>query len=724
MTGGNPFYPADTTGYGNGLSGGGIFNGINGGMDPMLDTSGLGGYIPPPDSSIIGSRDMGGNVIGGSLIGAGGVDASGTHNIFGSTTPSGGFGNWPSIYPGVGLGLAEAILASIALTRGVPDLTAPGATPAQVVSSAAGIVTDPLGATNQTVSNVGNQVRGVFRPDPENDAQDTVVIPAGAIGGNPSPATTVGNPRQPVNASGQTTNSRTTQGVGTTATNQNGSNGIVIPGGQSGQGDNGYPAQRTATATPTGGGTDGNGRSTVINGIDTQTGRPIDNDVYGPERVSPSIITPFGGPKTGDKKHDDAVTLLYNARTTPGSPPFPPVLVAPVNRPNTTTPTGSPPTPRDLYDEGVIGTDAYKRLGRDIFENYSGNAGNYGRQDLNNLGGLYGLQGNPFLGDVNAAASQVANAQTGAAMRGFTGNLAGSGGDLLALLKQYNPDQYSGLSAANRFGSSGAGSLGGDLEAMARQQLALGSGLSAAQIHDSQQSARAADSARGLLMGPSAVGNEVLMQDRYGQELLRQRQGFASGVNQNLASNSFQNAALQSQAAFNPSQYFGNATGNYGTNAQVNAMGTGFSSGANSNQYVQGLANPYSEYGADVHGTNFNSATAQYIAGLNNAAALQGANTKANSALVSGFLKFAGDYFSRNPTSAKVCWVAREVFGVESPKWLLFRHWLCTKAPRWFLRAYLKYGERFAAWISDKSILKSMIRRWMESKILTIQGGY
>jgi hypothetical protein len=42
---------------------------------------------------------------------------------------------------------------------------------------------------------------------------------------------------------------------------------------------------------------------------------------------------------------------------------------------------------------------------------------------------------------------------------------------------------------------------------------------------------------------------------------------------------------------------------------------------------------------------------------------------------------------------------------------------MLSKAPRWFLKLYIKYGERFAEFISNKPMLKSIIRKWMDSKI-------
>jgi hypothetical protein len=63
------------------------------------------------------------------------------------------------------------------------------------------------------------------------------------------------------------------------------------------------------------------------------------------------------------------------------------------------------------------------------------------------------------------------------------------------------------------------------------------------------------------------------------------------------------------------------------------------------------------------------------------------------------------------------CWVAREVYGIENPKWLEFRYWMLNDAPSWFRNLYVKYGERIAKFISNKPLVKSIIRKWMNTKI-------
>ncbi len=64
-----------------------------------------------------------------------------------------------------------------------------------------------------------------------------------------------------------------------------------------------------------------------------------------------------------------------------------------------------------------------------------------------------------------------------------------------------------------------------------------------------------------------------------------------------------------------------------------------------------------------------------------------------------------------------ICWVAREVYGEENPKWLLFRRWMIFEAPEWLNWIYLRYGDRFAKWLHRHPRWKAPIRRWMDSVI-------
>ena len=94
-----------------------------------------------------------------------------------------------------------------------------------------------------------------------------------------------------------------------------------------------------------------------------------------------------------------------------------------------------------------------------------------------------------------------------------------------------------------------------------------------------------------------------------------------------------------------------------------------------------------------------------------NEASMYGANVAADAAIKAGLYQGIGSAIGG------FCWVAREVYGPLNPQWLQFRSWLDTEAPNWFYNLYLKFGERFANWISDKPRIKAIIRKWMDTKI-------
>lgn len=86
---------------------------------------------------------------------------------------------------------------------------------------------------------------------------------------------------------------------------------------------------------------------------------------------------------------------------------------------------------------------------------------------------------------------------------------------------------------------------------------------------------------------------------------------------------------------------------------------------------------------------------------------------QARAAMLSSLFGAAGKVGS----AAVMCWVAREVYGIENPKWLQFREWMLSKSPKWFRALYLKHGAAVAGWLRDKPRLKSIIRRWMDGRI-------
>jgi hypothetical protein len=95
---------------------------------------------------------------------------------------------------------------------------------------------------------------------------------------------------------------------------------------------------------------------------------------------------------------------------------------------------------------------------------------------------------------------------------------------------------------------------------------------------------------------------------------------------------------------------------------------------------------------------------------------LAGASMQANAAKQAGKSSLMGS-LGGAAIGALFCWVAREVYGEENPKWLEFRKWLISNADDNLLDAYIEHGEEFAAFISDKPKLKQLVKTWMDSKI-------
>lgn len=100
-----------------------------------------------------------------------------------------------------------------------------------------------------------------------------------------------------------------------------------------------------------------------------------------------------------------------------------------------------------------------------------------------------------------------------------------------------------------------------------------------------------------------------------------------------------------------------------------------------------------------------------------NAANMYGAGLAADATKTAGLYSGIGSAIGGIAGGIGACWVAREVYGVHNPAWLLFREWMLNDSPGWFRATYIKFGERFAKFISNKPRLKARIRLWMDTKI-------
>lgn len=99
---------------------------------------------------------------------------------------------------------------------------------------------------------------------------------------------------------------------------------------------------------------------------------------------------------------------------------------------------------------------------------------------------------------------------------------------------------------------------------------------------------------------------------------------------------------------------------------------------------------------------------------------LAGAQAQANAAAKAGQMSMMGSLGGAAMGAGALmllCWVAREVYGTENPRWTQFRDWMLNNASQDFIDAYIQHGPKIAEFISDKPELKNMIRSWMDSKI-------
>ncbi len=288
---------------------------------------------------------------------------------------------------------------------------------------------------------------------------------------------------------------------------------------------------------------------------------------------------------------------------------------------------------REILREGRISTPAMREIAGSTLSSYGMLGGQPGMADIQSFQNLLGQ-----VGAYNPELTRIASEQTIAANRAQReaniGDVQRLSQAAMEAQRAANPELYSTLGT---YLPAATGMLATDLERL------QGAGrLSAEDIRMAQQSAREASLARGREMDMSGVAAEVLNRDA----LARQRQNEARANVQQSMQNVYGGIGAAQAATFNPfaallGQQYGMQTSNVGLNQALFGQGTGFSSGALSNQFVQGLLNPYSSYAADVYGSNFNAANARAIAEANANAAAQGANLQLIGGLAGTTLNYA-----------------------------------------------------------------------------------
>ena len=277
-------------------------------------------------------------------------------------------------------------------------------------------------------------------------------------------------------------------------------------------------------------------------------------------------------------------------------------------------------------------------------------------------------------------------------MLGLYGNLYAPA---QAFQQRYATDQLTMMGGLGQQATNAAiGSLDANTQGIyntfgqqALSDLQAGSSLNAQETTQAQQAARAAAQSRGLNFSRQGTDLEVLNTYNMGQKRLQQRQATAQSAYQMGAGQ--QSVGLQGflNPAFAASQQYGLTGLVGGAQSMYGNLGSSF-------------LQPESQYLANIRANRIQMETS-----------IQAANAAKSGGIAGGALSAAGTIGGAMITA---CWVAREVYGKDNPYWLIFRAWLFDEAPIWFRDLYLEEGERFADFISDKPVFKSVVKMAMD----------
>lgn len=221
----------------------------------------------------------------------------------------------------------------------------------------------------------------------------------------------------------------------------------------------------------------------------------------------------------------------------------------------------------------------------------------------------------------------------------------------------------------------------------AMRQFGMGSEMAPEDLRRVQQSVRANRASAGFGNGENDVFQEAVSLATSGEGLRRSRMEDAAGLLR-----AFRRPPVDvAQAVLGKP-----------------AVALGFAQGAagQSNSRLSPYNAMEPTYGSDL----LNAYYSDLYSKRNKAAADKAANYQLYGAAIGAVGNVAGGALA-------LCWVAREVFGEQDTRWMLFREWLLARSPDWFLRWYVHHGEAFALWLHDKPKVKAVIRVWMVGRI-------
>lgn len=278
--------------------------------------------------------------------------------------------------------------------------------------------------------------------------------------------------------------------------------------------------------------------------------------------------------------------------------------------------------------------------------------------------------------------------------------------------------------------------LGASSQALGYGQL----GLSAQQSNQAtnlagQQSNQAAQLSLGQLGVQAQQYNQAanLQAQGLGLQAQEANQQFGLGAFQANSGASYNAAALNQQAQIAQAQAAAQSAGLYQSGQQQNlaAQQLGLSSNLATYQPLD-LSSLYNL--ANTNTNNFVGYNQQNAGTLYNGQLNAGiAQSNQNSAIYGGLLGLGGNLLGTSLGQSGLnssnyyqngaainCWVARECYGEDNPRWQAFRYWLINRAPDWLRSLYIKRGPRLAQLLRSRPALKAAIRNWMDAQIATL----
>lgn len=286
------------------------------------------------------------------------------------------------------------------------------------------------------------------------------------------------------------------------------------------------------------------------------------------------------------------------------------------------------------------------------------------------------------------------------------------------------------------------------IEGEAMAQLSLGAQLGAEEQRAYQQAARGAQTARGNIFGVAPAVEEAVTTGAAGEQRKLARYGAAA---QFLGSGQTTGDALKADLAFRDalqqnrlgaaSNFIAGGPSIYNlSQARTGQQQAAFQNYIQANQALPGGFNQQPSTAAPFYQAVDQSIPVALTQAFNDLYRSQasylsdtyGAQVGAISRQPNGFQNFAtaaGGFkdlaggFGGLASAGLLCWVAREVYGEDNPKWLQFREWMLTRASDNLRNYYIEYGERIAESIRNRPKVKDIIRRWMDKKVKEMYGS-